>query len=73
MKTISKETYLQALGLHHLARLHYRKGEEFDKALCSLLGLEWGGHISDSAYGERDFDEALKLSEIVVEDKPHEN
>ncbi len=77
--TISRNTYLQALGLFTLAATHMRKVEDAQKALAELLGLTFNdtdGHIGDAIYaiggpaGPQDFDEALKRSDILVEDAP---
>lgn len=71
-KTISRSTYLQALGLYTMAHHHNQKADEFGNELVRLLGFEGindgdAGHISDAVYGDRAFDEALKLSDITVE------
>lgn len=70
-KTISRDTYLKALGLFTLGNGYYTKGREIEDAMNSLLGEEDGSHFSDSLFdkgaGTREFDEALQKSSIAVE------
>lgn len=74
MIKVSKRTYLMGLAFIHLGRKYNEKCTEIEKELNDLFGQEIGGHLSDSMYGHRDFDEALKLSSIEVEDEEvHDN
>jgi hypothetical protein len=73
--TITRSTYLQALGLFTVAKRHTEKAEEFSDELCKLLGFNdrndnSAGHLSDAVWGMGQFDEALKLSGITVTDEP---
>ncbi len=71
MKTISRSTYLQALGLYTLASIHRQKVDDAREELVRLLGVENNGHIDDEIYSpNRGFDEALKLEEIAITDEP---
>ncbi len=70
-KKISRATYLQAFGLYTLGRKYDEKLDEVGDELTKLLGYENrndgdAGHIADSLWGARPFDEALKLSGIEV-------
>jgi hypothetical protein len=65
---ISYEDYLKARGLHLLASQAREQADAYSKALSDLLGLEHnhGHHVEDAVWGDRDFDEALKLEKITV-------
>lgn len=74
-KTINRSTYLQALGLYTLGHRYNQKADECGDELAKLLGFEGrddsdAGHIVDALWGERPFDEALKLSGITIADDP---
>ncbi len=70
-KTISRATYLQALGLFTLGHSYSERADEVRKELRQLLqiGDELGDHVTDEmyAYGHADFDDALKREGISVE------
>jgi hypothetical protein len=67
---ITYDDYLKALGLHLLAKTAADKADEYRRALEVHLGrgADEYGHISDSVHSDTDFNEALKLSGIVVDD-----
>lgn len=67
--TITRGSYLAALGLYTMAKRHYRKSDEFAKELEALLGVEVGAsHVSDAIFSEDgDFDRALERENIIVE------
>lgn len=78
-KTITRSTYLQALGLFTMAVNHSRKYSEFKDELLRTLGFDpddWsngGDSIGDATWGGQDdpsFDEALKKDGIAVSDEP---
>jgi hypothetical protein len=76
MKTISRDDYLRALGLFYLGNEHQRKAEEFEKAMCTILGTEAGcSHTSDAIYNNDldNFDEALKRDGIIIKETAPEN
>lgn len=69
-KTITRATYLQALGLFTMAHRHRTKADEFQKELAAVLGVgsDDAGHVSDAIYDDRrGFDEALRLEGFTVE------
>lgn len=66
-KTISRQTYLMALGLYTVARARARDVDTFRDELETLLGMAAGGYISDAVYGEITLDEALEREGIEVE------
>lgn len=71
-KTISRDTYLKALGLFTLANYHRLKCEEFSEALKLQLGIgeDWGAftHITEEIWETKpNFDKALERSGYVVE------
>lgn len=70
-RKISRDIYLQALGLFILGNEHYTKGREIENLANKLLGLEDGSHVSDRLFDNNasvsDFDEALRRSDIEVE------
>jgi hypothetical protein len=65
---ISYDEYLKAKGLHLLASQARAQADTYSKALSELLGLEHnqGHHVEDAVWGDRDFEEALKLEKITV-------
>lgn len=70
-KTISRKTYLQALGIFTAANRHYLKAEEMMEELADLLNCNDAdgnmGHISDVAVdGKPDFDGALAKEKYTV-------
>ncbi len=70
-RTISRATYLQALGLFTMASRHRQKADEFSNELFALLGSDKSSHVSDAVYDDRrTFDEALKLEGFTVEEGP---
>jgi hypothetical protein len=69
-KTISHQTYLQALGLFTLAYQRVQVGQFAEKELLKLLGVEDLSHVSDELYGKGgDFDAALEREGIIVAPK----
>ncbi len=70
-RTISRETYLKAIGLFALGNNHYVKGREIEDLLNDLLGEKDGSHFSDLIFSKgadiRGFDEALVKSDISIE------
>lgn len=67
-KTITRSTYLQALGLFTLATTHMRRVDESREELMRLLGIEDNGHIDDEIYSpQHGFDKALDLEGVKVE------
>jgi hypothetical protein len=71
-RKISRDQYLQALGLFVLGNDHYTKGQEIETVLNAMLGLESGSHVSNVMFDERataatNFDRALLLEDIEVE------
>jgi hypothetical protein len=71
---ISRDIYLQALGLFTIANDRYVKGRECENMMNGLLGLEDSSHLSDILFdqntGPTEFDRALKLSGLTVEELP---
>ncbi len=69
-RTISRATYLQALGLFTLGHSYSERCDEVRKELAGVLGLDVDSHVSDEmyTYGKADFDEALSKENIVVEE-----
>lgn len=65
-RTLSRDEYLQALGMFTLAADLDRRCQEIQKALCKHLGVDDDGHVSDSIWGHRTFDEALELSGLKI-------
>lgn len=57
-KLISRNTYLQILGLAAIMKLRYQECRVFEAELLRLIGMEDQGNITDLLYGEEAFDEA---------------
>lgn len=71
-KTITRDTYLKALALATMSSEHYVLAREMQLKMDEMLGLEDGSDCSDAIYSKpkmavRDFDVALKRSNITVE------
>jgi hypothetical protein len=73
MKLITKNVYLQGLGLFSLAQSYAQKAKETELALIELLECQedgmpgYGGHISDGIYDhDEKFDTVLKRAEYAV-------
>lgn len=73
-KTITRDIYLQALGLFMLATNHYRIMREAEFRMNELLGLDAdsGTPVADAIYTDgggtnRDFDRALERQDIKSE------
>lgn len=71
-KTISRDTYLKALGMFTIANQFYKEARDIQLRLADFLGEEDGSHIDDAIYSGdiasvRDFDAALKKASITVE------
>jgi len=73
-KKISRDTYLKALGLYHLAHQHYEKSNEFADALEEILDVPTkdrrSSHFYDEVFncGPGSLDDALRRADYVVED-----
>ena len=73
-KTISRNVYLKALGLFHLAKMHSTKADEFAAALEEILGVpakyRRGSHFNDEVFGDGpgDLDDALRRADYVIEE-----
>lgn len=70
-KTITKEQRLQAFALFTMARTHYAKAREFERAIGDLLGYpedehDYLGCISDEMQNDGAFDRGLKNEGFVV-------
>lgn len=72
---ISRDDYLRALALFHIANRHYVDASNFGKALNRIIMTEPqkypGGHVDDAIYSDEpqtvaDFDEALRREGIKV-------
>jgi hypothetical protein len=81
VKTISRETYLQAVGLFTLSQAANAQLQQCHDTLLKILGYDqsgpydnYMGHVSDAMWGEaktiKDFDRALKLQGIAIEPTP---
>ena len=73
-KIISQDDYLASKGLYHLARDHYRKYNEYQLALATLLGYDedddigYMGHISDNLYEDNlSLEKGMEAEGIFVE------
>jgi hypothetical protein len=66
-KLLTRNEYYQAKGLFSLAQNHFKKCEEFEKALCELLGVGNGEHSSDAIYNGEDLETALGWMGIEIE------
>ncbi len=66
MKTITKNQYLQLVGLMTLGRKHNEMCREIEKAACEITGEDVAGHTVDMMYGDRELDEGLKLLGVQV-------
>lgn len=72
-KTISRDTYLKALGLYHLAHQHSEKSNELADALEEILAVpeedRRSSHFYDEVfrYGLGSLDDALRRANYVVE------
>lgn len=72
MKEISRDDYLKALGLFHLAREHYKKTSEFVRALEILMRVPDDdlsiSHFADEVYSLDDasLDAAMKRADYIV-------
>lgn len=76
---ITRDEYLKALALFTVAHECYVNSGNFGEALNRIIMTEPkkypGGHVDDAIYSDGratvdDFDEALRLEEIEVEDAP---
>ncbi|MBW3624083.1 MAG: hypothetical protein KY468_11805 [Armatimonadetes bacterium] len=76
MKTISRNEYLQLVGLQTLAANHNRQLREIEKAAYAITGEGdlsedyLGGHTSDAMYDTDNIsvDDLLRRLEITVEE-----
>lgn len=68
-RTISREQYLQLLGLELLGKTAARKAEEYADAIADLLGTDTRDHASDVIFGsdEQDVEWLLAAMQIEVE------
>lgn len=70
MSKLTKVGYLEAVALHHMAREHAKKTEEYQHALLTVLGIaEGSGYIEDSIYELSSLDRALKLAGFELPDQ----
>jgi hypothetical protein len=73
-KTISRDVYLKALGLFHMAKMHATRADEFAAELEEILGVpakdRRGSHFNDEVFsdGPGDLDDALRRADYVVEE-----
>ena len=69
---MTHQEYLQALGLLTLAKRHYEKVKDCEKALAKLLkvpndGNQYYGHVSDAIWeGDADLDELIEKLELTA-------
>jgi hypothetical protein len=68
VKTITREQYLQLLGLRTLATRHYASIKEIEEAARAITGDDDCGHTDDILSGFRGLDEGLLLLDISVVD-----
>lgn len=77
-ETITRNEYLQLLGLGVIARGHYKGVEEARDAMLSVLGMtqeedDNGGWVNDTVWDDAcDVDRMLKMMEITVEEEANE-
>lgn len=75
-KTISRTTYLQALGLYTMACRLQQDADRFNTELNKMLGLDaptfTDSRVSDGIYSRpaEPFDLVLEYSKITVESEP---
>lgn len=74
-KTITRDTYLKALGMFTIANQQYTMARDIQLRMADMLGLEDGSHVDDALYSGqvasvRDFDHALKRQDITVDPEP---
>lgn len=74
-RTITRDTYLKALGMFTIANQNYTLAREIQLRMAAMLGLEDGNCVDDEVYSSetasvRDFDEALGKEKISVEPEP---
>lgn len=68
MTKITDEQKLQLLGLVTLARQHNKVADDVVKAITKIIGTD-DSQVHDATWEQdADFDEALKNSDIEVED-----
>lgn len=67
---ITRNEYLQLVGLVTIADQHYRQQREIERAMLEITGAEEDGHITDLLYSDEGIpglDQALKWLNIAVE------
>ena len=72
-KSISYSEYLKVQGLHYLAHKHHSKGDEYNEAICDILGAEdrYAGCVSDETMEDRpNLDRALENEGVKVRPQP---
>lgn len=69
-ETITKEEYMQVLGLMLVARNAYKVIKECEKSYGNLVDMTEDpgsfGHFSDEIFGDGDADKALKNEGITI-------
>lgn len=68
-KIITKQEYLVAQGLYHLAQEHYQKYEEFLKGLSDVFEIprdDWCGIIGDKLLNGECLQDGMDILEIKV-------
>lgn len=68
-KILTYNDYLKALGLYTLVENCYSEGQKYELALAKFLGYDetYMGHISDSFFDSRPFEDALKEEGVEIQ------